>query len=98
MNYEEEIRAGRYTDHETMSNKVHEWIKTQYYNSKADNAWEKYAEIDDKIDALFTDIYKEIDGLYPADGYPAWNEARDQMLFIKNEQHKQDINWGTANA
>ena len=43
-------------------------------------------------------IYKEIDGLYPADGYPAWNEARDQLIFIKNEQYKQDINWGNWNA
>lgn len=100
LTYEEtqaEYRAGRYTDHETMSNKVHEWIKAQYYQSKQTNPYLIYDEINAKIKTLFCDIYKEL-GLFPADGYPAWNEARDQMQYIQNMQYQKDVFGETANA
>ena len=100
LTYEEtqaEYRAGRYTDHTTMSNKVHEWIKAQYRQSKKTNPYQRYEEINAKIKTLFCDIYKEL-GLFPADGYPAWNEARDQMQYIQNMQYHKDVLGETANA
>lgn len=92
-----EIRAGCYTDHKTMSNKVHEWIKAQYYQSKQTNPYLIYDEINGKIKSLFCNIYKEL-GLFPADGYAAWNEAREQMQYIQSMQFKQDVFGEIANA
>lgn len=85
-----EIRAGRYTDHDTISDKVHEWIKAQYYKSQQKNVYLIYDEINAKIKTLFCDIYKEL-GLFPADGYPAWNEARDQMQYIQKRTFSESI-------
>lgn len=90
---QKEIYAGRWTPYEERSEKVNVWLFNQCekYKQSEKNIWDVYRKVSERIEELFTDIYKEIDGLYPADGYPAWNDAREQVYNIMCLQHLESI-------
>lgn len=96
MTYEErekEIYAGRWTPYDERSEKVNVWLFNQCekYKQTEKNIWVVYRKVCERIEELFTNIYKEIEGLYPADGYPAWFEAREQMYNIMRLEHQASI-------